>query len=279
MDTETPTPTAAPPPDATSDHQLREVLAAVPGYLSTIGSSLVGATAFLLISGASYYQALLEHLHATWAVDTIPYTAMVRAGALNALIFLLTTTITVAVTVVGLFTRRQMASFCIICIAVVCASTGLSSLQSVRGSRCADTLAFVTTLAGAYLVATGGTALIARKPTTPLELRWAALGGTVVKLGLLMFWPYHVGKLDAEQVLQGEARSRHPDVCIKGDGPGAWRMVRAVEDRYLVISPEPDVVRLRLVPASEVTDVLVSLPRQPVEGGPPALASASRVRA
>lgn len=257
-------------PDART---LRAVLAALPGRLSAIGSSLVGATAFLLISGATYYQALLEALHAGWAVDTIPYTSMVRAGALNALSFLLTTSITVALTLGGVFTRREMLLFFWGSMAVLTVGTGLTSFVPMfRTGAWATGALLITTVAGAYVVASALTALLSLKPRTGIQERGYIVAGASVALILLIFWPFHVGKADASQILSGENRSRHPDVCIKGDPMHAWRLVRAVEDRYLVISPEPGVTRLRLVPMGDVTDLLTSLPDQPTEGGPPALA-------
>ncbi|MGF6492167.1 putative membrane protein YeaQ/YmgE (transglycosylase-associated protein family) [Luteibacter sp. 621] len=257
-------------PDART---LRAVLAALPAHLSAIGSSLVGATVFLLISGATYYQALLEALHAGWAVDTIPYTAMVRAGALNALTFLLTTSITVALTLGSIFTRREMVRFFWGSMAILAVGTILTSLvPPLRAGYWGQLANVITTVAGAYLVATALTALLALKPRTRAQQRGFIIAGAVVVLGLLIYWPFHVGKTDASQILSGENRSKHPDVCIKGDPVHAWRLVRAVEDRYLVISPEPGVTRLRLVPMGDVTDLLTSLPGQPAEGGPPALA-------
>jgi len=88
--------------------RLSSALKSIPSFFSAIGSSLLGATAFLVISGAVYYQTMLEKLGAAWAFDIVLYAAMVRAGALNAVAFLITTVITVLVRLSGLYDRKGM---------------------------------------------------------------------------------------------------------------------------------------------------------------------------
>lgn len=86
-----------------------------------------------------------------------------------------------------------------------------------------------------------------------------------------VFLPAYLGTADAKDILSGAERARHPDVCLKGDTHRHWRLAHTLGDNFLLMATERRTFRFRIAVQADIESLLVSVPEQPPEGGPPAL--------
>lgn len=256
-----------------SADQLLDRLQTALRALVAVGASAAGATALLLVAGATYYQSLLEGLGANWAVDAVGYAAMIHAGALNTQLFIITTMLTCAMVVGGIVSWRGIWWGVGLSAMTVAVCTGVPwQWPDVLNGHGTYWWTLINSVATAYIVALLLTALLVRRPANPTE-RGALLmaTGIVCILGLILI-PIHLGTVEAARVRTGFARSLHPDVCLKDDPLHAWRLVRNLGDAYLLTAPKGNATRFRVAVQADIASFLVSFPDQPREGGPPSLA-------
>jgi len=258
--------------DNSADHLLDRLQTALRALVA-VGASAAGATALLLVAGATYYQSLLEGLGANWAVDAVGYTAMIHAGALNTQLFVITTMMTCAMVVGGVVSWRGIWWGVGVSAVAVAVCTGVPWLwPGVLNGHGSYWWTLVSSVATAYVVALLLTALLVRRPANATERGTLLMATGVACILGLVFIPIHLGTAEADRVRTGSARPLHPDVCLKDDPRHAWRLVRNLGDAYLLTSPDGDTRRFRVAVQADIASFLVSLPDQPSEGGPPVLA-------
>lgn len=266
-----PGPGAPPNADPLRKHDdMLGLMGAMLRTLPAIGASMLGVSAFLLIAGAAYYQALLDALHASFALDAVSYVAMIRTGGLNALVFLLATALVFTLTAGGVLSWRGLKGGLVFACVVWVPTFGAPLLWPVLAQgRTGYWLLLSATVAMAYVVGLSLTALVVWRPAPDKDRRWLFLVGGLMALVMLIAMPMIEGTRDATRVLSGNARQYHPDVCLKDDPDHTWRLVRSLGDSYLVLWPDASSVRLRLVSLDTITSILVTPAAQPGEGGPP----------
>jgi len=216
-----------------SHDEMVDILGKAFQTLPAIGGSLIGASAIATVVGAYQMQGFLEAIGSMWAMDYVPYTTMLRTGALGISMTLSAFALCLTVTLQMPHRRVVRSSVFWPLLATVLTALIVRSLSPGWAADMTRVLDVVLLAGVSLLIAMVATLLIATRPRDLQSRRIVVPLAISLVLCVITLFPWQQGTLDAQRLLRGDPGGLHPLVCIPGD-PLAWHMVRPLGTSVLV---------------------------------------------